>query len=189
MTPRDTRRPHARLQPMFHDEMGGKEPERSLVNRGDDPYPTDVKAEAVALVYQTGSYSEAARQMSERYPERQPSRQLITRWFRQTDPEAFATLSTERKEAFEIGIMEMASKALEKMFDALDDMQPGQLPIAAGIGMDKGLRLLEAERRGGSFNANAQSIQINFISQKPPDQEAPDTIEAEIVKDGDGPSS
>ncbi len=132
MTARDTRKSHARPQPLAHDEMGGKEPERALVNRGDDPYPTDVKAEAVALVYQTGSYSEAARQMSERYRERHPSRQLITRWFRQTDPEAFATLSTERKEAFEIGIMEMASKALEKMFDALDDMQPGQRIVVCG---------------------------------------------------------
>ena len=35
-----------------------------------------------------------ARQMEERYPERHPSRQLITRWFNQVDPEAFAALST-----------------------------------------------------------------------------------------------
>ncbi len=127
--------------------------------------------------------------MAERYPERQPSRQLITRWFRQTDPEAFATLSMERKAAFESGIIELADKARDKMFDALDEMSPQQVPIPAGIAMDKGLRLLEAERRGGSFNANAQNIQINFISQSPPDQEDPDTVEGEIVKDGDGPSS
>ncbi len=184
MTARDTRKPHARPQPLAHDEMGGKEPERALVNRGDDPYPTDVKAEAVALVYQTGSYSEAARQMSERYRERHPSRQLITRWFRQTDPEAFATLSTERKAAFETGIIELADKARDKLFEALDEMSPQQVPIPAGIAMDKGLRLLETERRGGSFNANAQNIQINFISQAPPDQEDPGNVEGEVVEDG-----
>ena len=164
-----------------------KEPERALVNRGDDPYPTDVKAEAIALVYQTGSYSEAATQMAERYPERQPSRQLITRWFRQTDPEAFATLSTERKAAFETGIIELADKARDKMFEALDAMTPQQVPIPAGIAMDKGLRLLEVERRGGSFNANAQITQINFIVQPNPNPEPSDVVEGEVVKDGDGP--
>lgn len=162
--------------------------ERALVNRGDDPYPNDIKAEAVALVYESGNFSEAARTMEKRYPERAPSRQLITRWFSQVDEEGFAALSMERKAAFQVGIMEVASKAIEKMFDALDDMQPGQLPIAAGIAMDKGLRLLEAER-GGSLNANTQNIQINFVSQVDPRKEQPDAIEGEIVKDGDGPSS
>lgn len=156
--------------------MSGKE----LVNRGDDPYPNDVKAEAVALVYESGNFSEAAKQMAERYPERRPSRQLITRWFNQVDSEAFAALCTERKEAFRIGIMEVASKAIEKMFDALDDMQPGQLPIAAGIAMDKGLRLMEEEGRG-SLVGNAQNIQINFISQKNPN--LPDVAEGEVVED------
>ncbi len=47
---------------------------RELVNRGDSPYPVDVKAEAVALVYESGSFTEAARQMARRYPDRHPSR-------------------------------------------------------------------------------------------------------------------
>ena len=63
----------------------------SQVNRGDDPYSNEVKAEAVALVYGSGNFSEAARTMAKRYPERHPSRQLITRWFNQVDPEAFAS--------------------------------------------------------------------------------------------------
>ena len=130
--------------------MSGKE----LVNRGDDPYPNDIKAEAIALVYESGNFSEAARTMAERYPERQPSRQLITRWFKQVDPEAFDALSTERKEAFESGIMELAGKASGKLYTALDDMQPGQLPIAAGIAMDKGLRL--GERKSGGNQLNVQ---------------------------------
>ena len=159
--------------------------ERALANRGDDPYPNDIKAEAVALVYESGNFSEAARTMEKRYPERAPSRQLITRWFSQVDEEGFAALSMERKAAFQVGIMEVASKAIEKMFDALDDMQPGQLPIAAGIAKDKGLRLLEAER--GPLAGSAQNIQINFVVQEDPRKEHPDAVEGEIVKDG--PSS
>jgi transposase-like protein len=96
--------------------------ERALVNRGDDPYPNDIKAEAVALVYESGNFSQAAREMAVRYPERHPSRQLITRWFKQVDPDGAIALSTERKEAFESGIIELADKARQRMFDALDDI-------------------------------------------------------------------
>ena len=160
--------------------MSGKE----LVNRGDDPYPNDIKAEAVALVYESGNFSEAARTMERRYPDRPPSRQLITRWFKAVDTEAFAALCAERKEAFEVGIMEVASKAIEKMFDALDNMQPGQLPIAAGIAMDKGLRLMEGDR--GPANINTKVIIVM-------DAPRPEIIEGEVVRDnddeGDGPSS
>lgn len=134
--------------------------DKELVNRGDDPYPNDIKAEAVALVYESGNFSETAKEMKERYPERAPSRQLITRWFSQVDTEAFAALGMERKEAFQVGIMEVASKAIEKMFDALDDMTPGQLPIAAGIAMDKGLRLLEGKPSGGK----QVNVQFNFFT-------------------------
>jgi hypothetical protein len=138
--------------------------DRALVNRGDDPYPNDIKVEAIALVYESGNFSEAARQMEERYPERHPSRQLITRWFNQVYPEAFAALSTERKAAFESGIMELADKAREKMFTALDDMSPQQVPIPAGIAMDKGLRLLEIEGKSGS--GNQLNVQFNLVTRK-----------------------
>ena len=161
---------------------------KELANRGDDPYPNDIKAEAVALVYESGNFTEAAREMERRYPERHPNRQLITRWFGQVDPDALATLSAERKEAFQIGIMEVASKAIERMFDALDNMSPGQLPIAAGIAMDKGLRLLEAEGRV-PLGANAQNIQINFVVQEDPCKELPEEVEGEIVDKGDDPGS
>jgi len=136
----------------------GKEPERALVNRGDDPYPNDIKAEAIALVYESGNFSEAARQMEKRYRERHPSRQLITRWFKQVDPDTFAALSMERREVFESGIIELGDKAQQKMYDALDDMSPGQIPIPAGISMDKALRLLE--RKSGS--GNQVNVQFNF---------------------------
>ena len=162
--------------------------DRALVNRETDPYPNDIKAEAVALVYESGNFSEASREMAKRYPERSPSRQLITRWFTQVDAEAFAALGVERKAAFQVGIMEVASKAIEKMFDALDDMTPGQLPIAAGIAMDKGLRLLEADR-GGSLGIKGENIQINFIAQSDPRKIEGETIDGELVDEGDSPSS
>ncbi len=161
---------------------------REMVNRGDDPYPADIKVEAIVLVYESGNYSEAAREMEKRYPDRHPSRQLVTRWFRQVDPDGFAALSTERKAAFETGIIELADKARDKLFEALDEMSPQQIPIPAGIAMDKGLRLLETERRGGSFNANAQNIQINFISEERP-RESPDVVEGEIDDEGDSRDS
>ena len=47
----------------------GKESERALIKRGDDPYPNDIKAEAI-LVYESGNFAEGARRMEERYPER-----------------------------------------------------------------------------------------------------------------------
>ena len=152
-----------------------------LANRGDDPYANDIKAEAVALVYESGNFSEAAREMEKRYPERSPSRQLITRWFAQVDTEAFASLGTERKEAFRISVMEMGAKAVGKLFDAMDAMSPTQIPIPAGIAIDKALRLLEAER--GGFPGNAQNIQINFVVQTDPRKEHPEAIEGELVKD------
>ena len=140
--------------------MNGNEPERALVNRGDDPYPNDIKAEAIVLVYESGNFSEAARRMEERYPERHPSRQLITRWFKQVDPDTFAALSMERREVFESGIIELGDKARQKMYDALDDMTSGQIPIPAGISMDKALRLLERKSGSGS----QVNVQFNFYT-------------------------
>ena len=134
---------------------------RALVNRGDDPYPMSVKVQAVALVYESGNYSEAARQMAERYPQRPPSRQLITRWYKQVDPDGVAALSVERKEAFESGIVELADKAREKLYTALDNISPGQLPIAAGIAIDKGLRLGERRSSGG----NQLNVQFNLVTR------------------------
>ncbi len=135
---------------------------KALVNRGDDPYPNDVKAEAVALVYVSGSYSEAAKTMANRYPDRPPSRQLITRWFKQIDPDGAIALNTERAEAFESSIIEMAEKASRLMFDALDTMKPSQIPIPAGIAMDKGLRLLERKKGGGG----QLNVQFNLVTKE-----------------------
>ena len=75
--------------------------------------------------------------------------------------------------------MEMGAKAVGKLFDALDAMSPTQVPIPAGIAIDKALRLLEVER--GGFVANAQNIQINFIAQKDPRLE--DVVEGEVIGD------
>jgi hypothetical protein len=122
----------------------------------------NVKVEAVALVYECGNFSEAARQMAECYPERPPSRQLITRWFKQVAPEAYDALSAERKEVFESGIVELGDKARDKLYAALDDMPSGQLPIAAGISIDKALRLGERRPTGG----NQLNVQFNLVTRE-----------------------
>ena len=75
--------------------------------------------------------------------------------------EAFAALSTERKAAYESGIIELADKARQKLFNALDAMSPQQVPIPAGIAMDKGLRLLE--RKSGS--GNQVNVQFNLVTK------------------------
>ena len=47
------------------------------------------------------------------------------------------------------------------MFDALDDMNFQQVPIPAGISMDKGLRLLERKPSGG----NQLNVQFNLVTR------------------------
>ena len=134
---------------------------RDIVKRDTNPYPTDVKVEAIALVYESGNFSEATRIMADRYPDRHPARQLIFRWFKQVDPETFSALCTERKESFQTGIMEMADKAQEKMYEVLDILKAEDVHIPAGIAMDKGLKLLEIERGGG----RQLNVQFNLVSQ------------------------
>ena len=146
---------------------------REIAPRSEYEYPADIKAEAVALVYESGNFSEAARQMEKRHPERHPSRQLITRWFNQVDPSGFAALGAERKAAFETGVMELADKAQGKLYDALDDMTPTQIPIPAGIAIDKGLKLLEIEKRGSS---GGSTINILALIEEKQARLTPDDI-------------
>src|SRR5262245_32635067 len=93
-------------------------------NQGGNPYPVDVKAEAVALVFEHGSYRKAERIMAERYPDRAPSRQLISRWAHQTDPDRVAALALETKAAFTTGVIEMGLRAVDRLADTLDRLPP-----------------------------------------------------------------
>ncbi len=63
------------------------------MNQGDDLYPTEVKAEVIALVCDTGNFSEAAREMANNYHEHYPSPELIGFWLKTQGPENFGALS------------------------------------------------------------------------------------------------
>jgi hypothetical protein len=82
----------------------------------------------------------------------------------------------------------LAVRTSQLLHDALDQMEGKDdlwkylvpLNIVRGTSIDKILKRQEPKYQP---NAQAQNITINFISQKPPDQESPDVVEGEIVKD------
>ena len=135
---------------------------RAVINRGMEPYPVDIKAEAIAIVYETGNYHEAEREMARRYPERSPANELIMKWFKQADPEHAKALSDERKEVLEVGIMEMATKAAHRLHQALETLKDSQVAVPSGIAMDKALKLMENKRGGG----NQMNVQFNLVTRE-----------------------
>jgi hypothetical protein len=134
----------------------------ALVNRGNDPYPNDVKAEAVALVYESDNFHQAARVMAERYPERHPNPRLVMRWFRLTNPERWKEMGEEREEALKAGIMEVAEKAVGRLYGSLDTLSDAQVPIPSGITIDKALELLKLQKGGG----NQMNVQFNLVTRE-----------------------
>ena len=126
-----------------------------------DPYPNDIKAEAIALVYETGNFTQAAKTMAERYPERSPNLSLLIRWFKKLDPERWKEMGEEREETFKTGIMEMGMKAQERMMAVLDTLPDSQIPVTAGISMDKPIELLKLQKGGG----NQLNVQFNLVTR------------------------
>ena len=135
---------------------------RAVVNRGMEPYSVEIRAEAMALVYESGNFHEAMREMARRHPDRSPDHVLIMKWAKQADPEYCEALSVERKEALEVGIMEMASKAAARLHDALGTIKDSQVAVPSGIAMDKALKLLELKRGGG----NLLNVQFNLVTRE-----------------------
>ena len=127
-----------------------------------DPYPNDIKAEAVALVYESGNYHQAARELAERYPDRHPNPRLVMRWFRLTDPERWKELGEEREEALKAGIMEVAEQAVGRLSSVLDTLPDSQIPITSGITIDKALELLKLQKGGG----NQLNVQFNLVTHE-----------------------
>jgi len=160
--------------------------EREIVPRDQYEYPVDVKAEAIAIVWATGNCSDAYRELKRRYPERYPGRDLIWRWAKSIDPERFSLLQQERKETVQNRAVDLALLTTDRLEEELEagNIKGQSLAITTGIILDKVLKLLEIEKRGGSFNANAANIQINFVVQERP-KELPeeDTVEGELVED------
>ena len=142
-------------------KMAGKVDGRTIATRT-DPYPNDIKAEAIAIVYETDNFHEAARQMAERYPERSPNFSNIIRWFKKLDPERWKEMGEEREEAFKAGIMEMGIKAQERMMTVLDTLPDSQIPVTAGISMDKPIELLKLQKGGG----NQLNVQFNLVTRE-----------------------
>ncbi len=131
-------------------------------SRGMEPYPVDIKAEAIAIVYETDNFHEAAREMARRYPERSPRFSNIIRWFKKLDPERWREMGEEREEAFKAGIMEMGMKAQERMMTVLDTLPDSQIPVTAGISMDKPIELLKLQKGGG----NQMNVQFNLVTRE-----------------------
>ncbi len=127
-----------------------------------DAYPADIKAEAIALVYEHNNFHEAEREMARRHPERHPNNMLIIRWFKQIDLDRWKAMGEEREEAFKSGIMEMAEKATGRLYDALDTFKDNQVPVPAGISIDKGIELLKLQKGGG----NQMNVQFNWVTRK-----------------------
>ncbi|KKN75216.1 hypothetical protein LCGC14_0382150 [marine sediment metagenome] len=135
---------------------------KALVNMGMSPYPADIKAEAVALVYESGNFSEAARTMAERYPERSPNFSQIIRWFKRIDPDRWKEMGEEREEAFKAGIMEVGVKAIGRLSGSLDTLSDAAVPIPSGITIDKAIELLKLQKGGG----NQLNVQFNLVTRE-----------------------
>ena len=157
-----------------------------IVPRDQYEYPVGVKAEAIAIVWATGNCSDAYRELKERYPERYPGRDLIWRWAKSIYPERFSALQRERKETVQNRAVDLALLIVDLLEDDLEagNIKGQTLAITTGIIMDKVLKLLEIEKRGG-FPGNAPNIQINFVVQEDPRKEHPDTIEGEVIEKAD----
>ena len=135
--------------------------ERRLAHRT-DPYPLDIKAEAIAPVYETDNFHQAARVMAERYPDRSPNFSMVARWFKQLDPERWKEMGEEREETFKAGIMEVGVQAIGRLSSVLDTLPDSQIPITSGITIDKALELLKIQKGGG----NQMNGQLHMVTQE-----------------------
>ncbi|KKM95977.1 hypothetical protein LCGC14_1182750 [marine sediment metagenome] len=144
------------------DSQGGKKVDGRTMATRTDPYPLDIKAEAIALVYETGTFTQAGRVMAERYPERHPNFSNISRWFKQLDPERWKEMGEEREETFKAGIMEVGVQAVSRLSDSLSTLSDAQVPITSGITIDKALELLKLQKGGG----NQMNVQFNLVTRE-----------------------
>ena len=140
------------------------------------PYTPDIKAEAVALVKYDGmSHAQAAHALAERYPDRSPALRSIDIWCAQDSD--LAGLAHERIRDLWADQIALNDLLYERAKSEAPQLKGYQAVVAAAIGMDKEVKIIEA-LTGPKMPLTAQNIQINFIVQKQPD----DTIEGEVVE-------
>lgn len=148
-------------------------------------YPADFKAEAVAIVLRTGNCAEAAREMAKRHPERYPSRDLIWRWAKTTEPERFNALQRERNEQLYTKSMDLALASGDKLEDEVEagTITGKDLAVTFGISTDKVVKIADLAVRSRDTDATrALADAIDRLSGLTvPERDA--IIEGELVPD------
>ena len=145
-------------------------------------YDTETKAQALALIEWGKPASHVAQEMG-------LNERTVQMWAKRFR-EISAKEEDDRLLAEHYRIAEHAFALTHDALDELDEEPEKRkylvpLNIVGNTHVDKILKRQEPKYA----TVQAQNIQINFISQSPPDQEDPDTVEGEIAKDGDGSSS
>ncbi len=139
------------------------------------PYTPEIKAEAVALVrYDGKSHEEAVKILSEKYPERSPALRVIYIWCAQDAD--LTGLAHERMRDLWADQIALNDLLYERAKSEAPQLKGYQAVVAAAIGMDKEVKIIEA-LTGPKMPLTAQSIVINFVVQKDPD-----VIEGEVVE-------
>ena len=143
------------------------------------PYSPEIKAEALVLVNVDGmSHEQAVKVLADRYPDRSPALRIIYVWCAQ---DANLTgLAHERMRDLWADQIALNDLLYERAKAEAPQLKGYQAVVAAAIGMDKEVKIIEA-LTGPKMPLTAQNIQINFIVQKQPD-ESVDTIEGEVVE-------
>jgi hypothetical protein len=154
---------------------------QAIVPRTQYEYPTDVQAEAVGLALASG-YSEAAREMARRHPDRSPSRDLIWRWARKLEPERFNELQREQQEAVTERIMDLALLAADKLEEEIraGNIKAQQLAVTWGINVDKTLRLREIEARREAPRDRRNVGMFVIVQGTRPQEPEGEVIEGEV---------
>ena len=162
---------------------------REVIPRDEWEYPADFKAEAVAIVLRTGNCAEAYREMAKRHPERYPTRDLIWRWAKSTEPERFNALQLERSEQLYTKSLDLALRSGDKLEDEVEagEITGKDLAITFGISADKVVKIAELARRSRETEVTRELAEA---IERMADLTVPqlhDIIEGEIVDPGESP--
>jgi len=118
------------------------------------PYPLEVRARAVALALELGSFTRAVEALAAVLPPGSdvPHNSMVLRWTKRLEPTAYSVMQTERRAAIQDQWLDLEEMSLDRLEeDARSGQLKGQLlENMAGIAADKRQRAEEMERRTGS---------------------------------------